>query len=150
MLNRLARVFLALLVLFSATTFAPPAQALPSYSTMKEFWHCDYTPLGWRFQSCGGKPFRSRRFFRILDAGDGDRMRRIRNARAVVPVPIRLVHGDFGAVRATVVLMIPVAGEMGHPFASLRKIHSQVPSPLCEGRRCRRRRRGATNPRPPA
>lgn len=59
MMNRLARVFFALLVFLSATTFAPPAQALPTYSTMKEFWHCDYTPLGWRFWSCGGSLFGS-------------------------------------------------------------------------------------------
>lgn len=57
MVKRLALVFAALLVLSSAPAFVPPAQALPTYSTMKEFWHCDYTPLGWRFRSCGGSLF---------------------------------------------------------------------------------------------
>lgn len=54
---RTVRAFVAVLVLFGATTFAPPVEALPTYSIYREFWSCDELFLGWRYQSCGGSLF---------------------------------------------------------------------------------------------
>ncbi len=51
MVKRLDRPFLALLVLLSATTFAPPAQALPN-EIYTEYYDCNVAFIGWRLIEC--------------------------------------------------------------------------------------------------
>jgi len=51
MVKRPVRVFLALLVLLSATTFAPPAQALPN-EIYTEYFDCNVQFVGWRLIEC--------------------------------------------------------------------------------------------------
>ena len=51
MTTKLARVFLALLVLLGATTFAPPAQALPN-EIYTEYYDCNVSVVGWHLIEC--------------------------------------------------------------------------------------------------
>jgi len=51
MVKRLPRVFLALLVLLSATTYAPPAQALPN-EIYTEYYDCNVAFIGWHLIEC--------------------------------------------------------------------------------------------------
>lgn len=51
MTTKLTRVFLALLVLLGATTFAPPAQALPN-EIYTEYYDCNVAFIGWHLIEC--------------------------------------------------------------------------------------------------
>lgn len=51
MTTRLTRVVLALLVLLSTTTVAPPAQALPN-EIYTEYFDCNVAFIGWRLIEC--------------------------------------------------------------------------------------------------
>lgn len=48
---KLTRAFLALLVLLSATTFAPTAQALPN-EIYTEYYDCNVSFVGWHLIEC--------------------------------------------------------------------------------------------------
>jgi hypothetical protein len=51
MVKRLARALFVLVVLLSATTFAPPAQALPN-EIYTEYYDCNVVFIGWRLIEC--------------------------------------------------------------------------------------------------
>jgi len=53
-MRKVARLSLAVLLLFAATTFAPPVKAAPCQDIFTTYYDCHLNEIGHRYVFCGG------------------------------------------------------------------------------------------------